>query len=179
MIFAHWRARKAARVLIDHIHGEIVAAARAPALYLGCGVPDDLDGRFEMTALHADLLLRRLADLGQTDLAQEIVDRVFEGFDDALREMSISDVGVAKRMKKMANAYFGRAGAYAPALGLGDCEALAQALARNALRIGDAATPASRQLAARTLDLQRRLGETPLDAFLSRNFRYPQPEAAP
>ena len=179
MIFAHWRARRAARALIDHIHGEIVAAARAPALYTDCGAPDDLDGRFEMTTLHADLLLRRLTELGQTDLAQEIVDRVFEGFDDALREMSISDVGVAKRMKKMANAYFGRAGAYGPALTAGDAESLAAALARNALRAGDAPTPASRRLAARTLATQRLLSETPLDAFLSARFRYPQPEAAP
>ncbi len=179
MIFAHLRARRAARVLINHIHGEIVAAARAPALYTDCGVPDDLDGRFEMTTLHADLLLRRLAELGQTDLAQEIVDRVFEGFDDALREMSISDVGVAKRMKKMANAYFGRSGAYAPGLSAGDAEALAAALARNALRAGDAPTPASRRLALRTLGLQRRLAETPLEAFMSGHFHYPQPEAAP
>ena len=179
MIFTHLRARRAARALINHIHGEIVAAARAPALYTDCGVPDDLDGRFEMTTLHADLLLRRLAELGQTELAQEIVDRVFEGFDDALREMSISDVGVAKRMKKMANAYFGRVGAYAPSLSGGDAEALAASLARNALRAGDAATPASRRLAQRTLVVQGLLAETPLDAFLSAGFRFPQPEAAP
>jgi cytochrome b pre-mRNA-processing protein 3 len=179
MIFTHLRARRAARVLINHIHGEIVAAARAPALYTECGVPDDLDGRFEMTTLHADLLLRRLTELGQTELAQEIVDRVFEGFDDALREMSISDVGVAKRMKKMADAYFGRSGAYAPGLSAGDAEALAAALARNALRAGDAPTPASRRLAERTLGLQRLLAQTPQEAFLSGQFRYPQPEAAP
>jgi cytochrome b pre-mRNA-processing protein 3 len=178
MIFAHWRARRAAHVLIDHIHGEIVAAAREPTLYTDCGVPDDLDGRFEMTTLHADLLLRRLADLGQTDLAQEVVDRVFEGFDDALREMSISDVGVAKRMKKMANAYFGRAGAYGPALTGRDADALAAALARNALRAGDAPTPASRRLAARTLAIQALLAQAPLEAFLSGGFRYPLPETA-
>jgi cytochrome b pre-mRNA-processing protein 3 len=179
MIFAHLRARRAARALIDHIHGEIVAAARAPALYTDCGVPDDLDGRFEMATLHADLLLRRLADLGQTDLAQEVVDRVFEGFDDALRELSVSDVGVAKRVTKMAGAYFGRAGAYGPALAAADAEALAAALARNALRAGDAATPASRRLAGRALATQHLLAEMPLDAFLSGQFRYPQPEVAP
>ncbi len=179
MIFARWRARRAARALIDHIHGEIVAAARAPVLYTECGVPDDLDGRFEMATLHADLLLRRLTELGATDLAQDVVDRVFEGFDDALRELSVSDVGVAKRMTRMAGAYFGRAAAYGPPLDTDDPERLAAALARNALRAGDAATPAARRLAARALATRQRLAATPLRAFLSRQFRYPLPEAAP
>jgi cytochrome b pre-mRNA-processing protein 3 len=179
MIFAHWRGRRAARALIDHIHGEIVAAARAPALYTDCGVPDDLDGRFEMAVLHADLALRRLAELGATELAQEVVDRVFEGFDDALREMAVSDVGVAKRVTKMAGAYFGRAGAYGPALEADDSEALARALARNALRAGGAATPKSRKLAERALATRALLAQIPLEAFLSTSFRYPQPETAP
>jgi cytochrome b pre-mRNA-processing protein 3 len=177
MIFARWRARRAARALIDQIHGEIVAAARAPALYADCGAPDDLDGRFEMATLHADLVLRRLAELGGDDLAQELVDRVFEGFDDALRELSISDAGVAKRMKKMADAYFGRAKAYAPALDAEDEAALAVALARNALRIGDAATPEALRLARRALRLKRRLAEIPLETFVTGRFRYPDPEA--
>jgi cytochrome b pre-mRNA-processing protein 3 len=179
MIFAHWRARRAARALIDHIHGEIVAAARAPMLYAECGVPDDLDGRFEMATLHADLLLRRLGQLGATDLAQDVVDRVFEGFDDALRELAISDVGVAKRMTKMAGAYFGRAGAYGAALDAGDAEALAAALARNALRASEPAPPAARRRAERALATERLLAETPLEAFLSPKFRYPLPETAP
>jgi cytochrome b pre-mRNA-processing protein 3 len=178
MIFAHWRARRAARALIDHIHGEIVAAARAPWLYTRCGVPDDFDGRFEMATLHADLLLRRLAELGAADLAQDVVDRVFEGFDDALREMAVSDVGVAKRMTKMAGAYFGRVSAYAPALEAGDADALAEALARNALRAGGQTPPGAARLAERALATARLLGQTPREAFLSPNFRYPLPEAA-
>jgi cytochrome b pre-mRNA-processing protein 3 len=176
MIFARWRARRAARLLIDQIHGEIVAAARVPTLYTDFGAPDDLDGRFEMTVLHADLVLRRLAELGANDLAQEMIDRVFEGFDDALREMSVSDVGVAKRMTKMAGAYFGRAQAYAPALDDENAPALAVALARNALRASGATPPEALWLAARTLDLKRRLAEIPLKVFLSGRFRYPVPE---
>jgi cytochrome b pre-mRNA-processing protein 3 len=179
MIFARWRARRAARNLIDQIHGEIVAAARDPALYTLCAVPDDLDGRFEMTALHADLTLRRLSELGATDLAQDLVDRVFEAFDDALREMAVSDAGVAKRMTKMAGAYFGRAKAYAAALDAGDAATLASSLARNALRVSDVSTPAALRLAERTLKLQDRLAEIPLEAFLSGRFRFPAPEIIP
>jgi len=179
MIFARWRARRAARNLIDQIHGEIVAAARDPALYTVCAVPDDLDGRFEMTTLHADLALRRLAELGATELAQELVDRVFEAFDDALREMAVSDAGVAKRMTKMAGAYLGRAKAYAAALDAEDAATLAQALARNALRVGDALPPAALRLAERALSQKRGLAEIPLEAFLSGRFRFPASETLP
>jgi cytochrome b pre-mRNA-processing protein 3 len=179
MILTRWRARRAARVLIDHLHGEVVAAARRPALYTDCGVPDDLDGRFEMMVLHADLLLRRLNEAGAADLAQELVDRLFEGFDDALREMSISDIGVAKRMTKFAGAYFGRAGVYGPALEAGDETALAAALARNALRAGDVLAPEACKLAARALATQTLLAATPRAAFETVAFIYPVPETAP
>ena len=132
-----------------------------------------------MATLHADLLLRRLGELGATDLAQDVVDRVFEGFDDALRELSVSDVGVAKRMTKMAGAYFGRVGVYGPPLDVGDVGALATALARNALRAGDAVPAAAHRLAERGLATQRLLSAMPLEVFLSKQFRYPQPESAP
>jgi cytochrome b pre-mRNA-processing protein 3 len=177
MIFARWRARRHARALIDHLHGEIVAAARRPVLYTDCGAPDTLDGRFEMMVLHGDLLLRRLSELGAADLAQEVVDRLFEGFDDSLREMAIGDAGVVKRMTKFASAYYGRAGAYGPALEAGDAAALAAALARNALRV-EGVPEAARRLAGRALAMRWRLADLPRESFESLSFRYPDPEKA-
>ena len=95
MFFARWRARRANRLLIDQIHGEIVAAARAPALYQEAGVADTIEGRFEMVVLHAGLVVRRLLALGPEagDMAQELVDRVFRGFEDALREIAATGNG--------------------------------------------------------------------------------------
>jgi len=178
MIFARWRARRDARALIDHLHGEIVAAARRPALYTDCGVPDTMDGRFEMMALHGDLLLRRLTELGAAHLAQDLVDRLFEGFDDSLREMAISDVGVVKRMTKFASAYYGRSGAYGPALEAGDETALAAALARNALRV-EGVPEAALRLARRALATWALLAAIPRDSLESPSFRYPVPETSP
>ena len=153
MFFAHWRARRANRLLIDQIHGEIVAAARAPALYQEAGVADTIEGRFEMVVLHAALVVRRLLALGPqgADMAQELVDRVFRGFEDALREMAIGDAGVARRIKTMAGDFAGRSRAYAAALDSGDEAALAAALARNvygasaALARGDGPRPPRRR----------------------------------
>ena len=66
-----------------------MAAARRPELYEALGVPDRIDGRFELLTLHAGLVLRRLAALGGVAdaIAQDLVNSVFAHFDDTLREM--------------------------------------------------------------------------------------------
>src|SRR6201997_4505214 len=133
MILAQWRARRASRAVIEQIRGEIVAAARRPELYESLGAPDRIDGRFELLTLHAGLVLRRLKALGglADAMAQELVDSVFQHFDDTLREMGMSDIAVAKRLKAMGRAFYGRNAAYAAALDEGSDGRLAAALARN------------------------------------------------
>ncbi|HLH10360.1 MAG TPA: ubiquinol-cytochrome C chaperone family protein [Methylovirgula sp.] len=124
--------RGTSRRLIDHLHGEIVAAAREPVLFTEYGIPDDLDGRFESLALHAALVLRRLNALPAPapEIAQDLTDELFRHFDIALREMGVGDMSVPKRMKKFAEAFLGRAKAYHEALNAGPA-ALAAALSRN------------------------------------------------
>ena len=133
MTFARWRARRASKFVIEHIRGEIVAAARRPTLYDALEAPDRFDGRFELLTLHAGLVLRRLVALGGLgdEIAQELVNSVFLHLDDTLREMTISDIGVSKRLKTMASAFYGRNAAYAAALDAGSRGELAAALARN------------------------------------------------
>ncbi len=176
MFFARWRARRANRILIDQVHGEIVAAARAPALFQNFGVADDLDGRFEMLTLHAGLVLGRLGELGPTgeSLAQDLVDCVFERFDDALREMAIGDAGVVKRMKSMFEAFYGRNKAYGEALKAGDDAALAAALARNVFaRAPEDAARRGAMLAARVKAQNVAFAGMALADFVEGRFRYP------
>ena len=159
MIFARWRARRANRILIDQIHGEIVAAARAPALYTGFRRPRrprwalrDGDVALPIWCCGASSVLGPIA----ASIAQDLVDCVFQAFEDALREMSISDAGVAKRMKSMAAAFYGRNKVYAEALAAHDSGALAAALARNAYRGATTAEPCARAGRACRSNMQRR-----------------------
>jgi cytochrome b pre-mRNA-processing protein 3 len=178
MLFARWRARRANRVKIEDIHGEIVAVARDVALYRDFDVPDDLDGRFEAIALYGGLVLRRLNQFGSVgqDLAQDVVDRLFEGFEDAVREMAIGDAGVRKRMKAMAAAFFGRTQAYHAALDAADRPALTAALSRNLYRSPDAIAPKAAALADRIFAAAAALDGLALSAFTQTRFRYPQGE---
>lgn len=124
------------RRLIDAIHGEIVAGARQPALYLRLGAPDTFEGRFEMLALHAGLglrALRRRGDAGDAaarDLARDLAEALFRHLDHTLREMGVGDLTVPRRMKKLAGAFYDRLAGYDAALA-GPPEALGLALRRH------------------------------------------------
>ena len=91
-----------------------VAQARRPGFYSRCGVPDTVDGRFELIALHVFLVLHRLkADRPETaELAQDLFDTMFQDMDQSLRELGAGDLGVGPRVKRMAQGLYGRIAAY-------------------------------------------------------------------
>ena len=107
-----------------------VAAARRPAVMLALGVPDTLDGRFELVTLHVALLLRRVQRApALAGLGQGLVDLFVADMDQSLREMGAGDLSVGKKVKRMASAFYGRLDAYSDGLDRdGD---LAAAAARN------------------------------------------------
>jgi len=111
-----------------------VATARQAWFYRDLGVPDTLDGRFDLVGLHAFLLIRRLTGLPApgADVAQAVFDAMFADMDINLREMGVSDLAVGRRVRAMWEAFHGRATAYEAVLG--DPAALAEALARNVWR---------------------------------------------
>lgn len=125
--------RRSSREVSDALYEAIVASARQTFFYSDCGVPDTPLGRFEMLSVHMFLFLER-ARRGPAvlnELAQELIDEFFKDVEHSLRELGIGDVGVPKRMKKLAKMFYGRAEAYREALAAQDTPALAAALARN------------------------------------------------
>ena len=114
------------------LYREVVRQSRLPVFYTQGGVPDSLDGRFELIVLHAYLIMRRLkrdGDAGRA-LSQALFDMLFADMDRSLREMGVGDLGVGRRVKAMARGFFGRVAAYDEGLA-GDDEILAEALRRN------------------------------------------------
>ena len=73
-------------------------AARRPALYLDYGVPDTLQGRFEMVALALFPVLNRLMHEPGDDpeLARLVSESFVDDMDAAFREMGVSDHGGAE-----------------------------------------------------------------------------------
>ncbi|GJD61532.1 ubiquinol-cytochrome C chaperone family protein [Methylobacterium frigidaeris] len=175
MIRNPFRREDARRRAIEALHIRINAGARVPALYLDLGVPDTVEGRFEALCLHVVLVLRRLRHLPApaADVAQDLVNSVFEQLDSSLRELGVGDMGVSKRMKKLAQAFYGRASAYDAALDAGDRDALAATLARNVLAREE--PEAARGLAAYVAAADAALAGTDLDALMATGPALPDP----
>ena len=132
-----------------------VAQARQPLFYVEYGVPDTVDGRFDLIILHVYLFLRQLNHLALPDdgsaesvqaaqLAQSLFDIMFSDMDRSLREMGVSDISIGKRVKHMVKAFYGRAVAYDEGL-TGPDTVLRDALERN---LFGTVQPSQHQLAA-------------------------------
>lgn len=135
-------AREAAEDLLRHcagraLQGHLFRSTDSPS---GLAVLEDtFDGRFEALAAHACLILRRLRTEGPrlAIVAQAFTNRLFRAFDDAQRDAGAGDTTIARKVRKMGEAFYGRAGAYDAALSARDPGALAEALARNIENDGD------------------------------------------
>lgn len=92
------------------LYDEVVRQARTSAFYDDFGVPDTPEGRFEMIALHAALVMRRIKAAGEDGarLAQAFADAMFRDLDGALREMGVGDLSVPKKIRKLASAFYDR-----------------------------------------------------------------------
>jgi cytochrome b pre-mRNA-processing protein 3 len=171
-------AKRPNEVIVDRLYGQIVAAARQPVLYAQWEVPDTPLGRYEMIALHMFLFLHRVrgGDARLSELAQELTDEFFKDVDHSLRELGIGDVGVPKRMKKLAKMFYGRAEAYGSALDAGDKAALSAALARN-VRPQDADWAHSSPLAGYVVEAAALLSQTSDDDLLKGAAVFPSAQA--
>ena len=176
--FNHFRKpRLAPRGTIEAIYGMIVTQAREPlfyqGLYPGLGVPDTVNGRFDLLLAHLWMVLRRLRQVeGGTEAAQALFDHFCADMDANLREMGVGDLAVPKRMQAFGEAFYGRSAAYDLAL-TDSAEALAQAFCKNVLEGRDIDN--ARRLAAYAQAAVARLDEVDDAALLAASWAFPSP----
>jgi cytochrome b pre-mRNA-processing protein 3 len=172
--FNHFRKpRIAPRGTIEAIYGMIVTQAREPLFYRDLGVPDTVNGRFDMLVLHLWLVLRRLKPIeGGAELSQALFDHFCNDMDANLREMGVGDLKVPKQMQAFGEAFYGRVAAYDLALTAGE-EPLAQALCKNILNGND--VEKARQLAIYAEAAIAVLTGLDEAALLSGSWTFPSP----
>jgi cytochrome b pre-mRNA-processing protein 3 len=177
MFFRRFFANAPENRVAREVYSLIVAKARQPYFYARLCVPDTLDGRFDMIALHAILVTDRLARGGAQArfLSQKIFDEVFADMDRSLREMGVGDLSVGKKVRHMAEVFYGRAKAYRDALSRRDTKALEQALARNIFPEGS--SPANVNVLAAYVTAAACLLADLTDAqLLAGEVSFPEPE---
>ena len=152
----------------------LVAQARQRVFYEKLGVPDTVDGRFDMVALHTFLIFQRLRGQGDqaASLSQALYDTLINDFEASLRQLGAGDVGVGKRIRVMTEALQGRVKAYEAALA-GNQLDLEAALRRNLYGTTDPDMEAVRSVAA-YLRRGKELADTqPIDRILRGIFEFP------
>lgn len=179
MAFTAFFGRARAIPACAQAYDRIVAQARQPGFYLDAGVPDSVDGRFDLIALHAFLVMRRLkAEAGGgTAFSQALFDHMFEDMDRNLREMGAGDLGVGRRVKAMAKAFYGRVAAYEAGLASGP-RVLAEALRRNLYRDAPPADGDAAAMAAYVAHAAALLDTLPADRVMAGDFAFPPPPAS-
>lgn len=159
---------------VRSVYEAIVARARQPELYTAAGVPDTVDGRYDMIVLHADVVMVHLQGGDEQDkaFAQELIDEFFRDMDRSLREMGVGDMGIGKRVKKMATVYYGRANAYAEARLAGRGQ-LVTALLRNVYAGNDGKDTEAGKLADYALALHDAMPALSREAIRAGQFKWP------
>ena len=145
MILRRFRPNSRDRSIRD-LYGAIVAQARCAAFYSGYGVPDTVQGRFDLIVLHMVLLLDRLARVNDSGrgIGQQLFDVFCRDLDDNLREMGVGNLAVPKQMRRFGEAFYGRQAAYLAAFAAADERELEKAIARNIFQTGDIEAGAAR-----------------------------------
>jgi cytochrome b pre-mRNA-processing protein 3 len=180
LMFLNWWRRPSPPNTIDTIYGAVVAQARMPVFYGECGVPDTVEGRFDMIVLHLFLLLRRMRvpKLEKSGLSQALFDRFCADLDANLREMGVGDLTVPRRMQSFAEAFYGRSAAYERALATQDRDAGSMAIARNIFG-QDSLTVGARKLSHYMFAAAAALEQTDDDAIGNGKIVFPQSVSAP
>jgi len=175
-MFRHLFERSRGRRAAESLYSGAVAQARLADFYGESGVPDTVDGRFDMIVLHVFLVLHRLKDGDgrAADTAQALFDAMFADMDRGLREMGAGDLGVGRRVKLMAKAFYGRVAAYERGLAEGR-EALAAAVLRNIFRGDPAKGAAASRLATYMYSQVTALERQPRDALLAGRVVFAEP----
>jgi cytochrome b pre-mRNA-processing protein 3 len=149
-----------------------VEQARQPAFYQTLGVPDTIDGRFDLLLLHVFIVMQRLGD--EARLKQQLFDLMFSDMDRSLREMGVGDMSISRKIKPMISAFYGRGYAYQKAL-LESDDVLAATLGRNLYGSVHAAPDILQQMAAYVRRIVAALEQQPLEDIIKGKLEFIAP----
>jgi cytochrome b pre-mRNA-processing protein 3 len=135
--------REIGRSLFMHLAKQ----ARLPVFYERFAAADTIDGRFDILALHGFVVMEALKGCGKDGerIGSHLATAIFESLEEALRELGSGDIGISRRIKAMADAFYGRLAVYSFAKSKSDMK---DALIRNIYR-GEAGHESDARLLAR------------------------------
>jgi cytochrome b pre-mRNA-processing protein 3 len=155
------------RAQLRPLYDAIVREARQPAWYVHGGVPDTVDGRFDMVSALLSLVLLRLEREGDATKRESVLltEIFIDDMDGTLRQFGIGDIVVGKHIGKIMGALGGRLGAFRDAFaGTGDLD---EAVRRNVFRDAAPSEGAVAFVAARLRGVEASLSALPLARLIA------------
>jgi len=148
------------------LYEAVVAAGRAPFWYREGGVPDTVDGRFDMIASVLALVLIRLEAEGEEAREDSVLltEIFIDDMDSSLRQIGIGDFVVGKHVGRLVGALGGRLDAYRSALA--EQGAMEAAVRRNVFRDSPPSPEAPVFVAGRLARFHQALAALPAEQLL-------------
>ena len=153
------------------IYKECVSQARRPDFYQA-GVPDTVEGRFDMILLHVYLVMRRMEN--NAEAKQQLFDLMFGDMDRSLRELGVGDMSIRKKMRPMISAFYGRGLAYEKAITESDV-ALSEVLMRNLFEGAEVSDKILNAMVAYVRNLIASLETIPISSLLEGKIQFVDP----
>jgi cytochrome b pre-mRNA-processing protein 3 len=155
------------RLALRPLYAAIVAGARDPAWYREGGVPDTVEGRFDMvSALLALVLLRLEAEGAKARRESVLLTELFvDDMDASLRELGTGDLMVGKGIGKLMGALGGRMASFRDSLA--DAAAFEASVRRNVLRDAPASEQGARFVAEGLRRRHAALAALPIERLLA------------
>lgn len=178
MVFSKlFKMRPAFPTEVQSLYKSIVAQSREEVFFTTFEVADTVEGRFDMIVIHAYAVMRRLkqGEAETADFAQSLYDLMFADMDTNLRELGVGDMGLARRVPKMAEAFYGRIQAYEEGLAADDNdESLKAALDRNLYRKTPVKPETLAHMAGYLRVLIKTIDDSSLDLLLKGEAPFPE-----
>ena len=175
-MFSWFKHRRLRQRTADHIYGAVVAQARQPRFFNHLGIPDTLEGRYEMVLVHLFLILDRLRNEGPTAqaISRKLNERFVTDMDDCMRELGVGDITVPKRVKLAAAGLYDRVLEYQSAISEPASNALTNIIQSRVLtpEYSEPLSPAASAIADYMHNCRTALADQPLQDIITGNANF-------
>jgi cytochrome b pre-mRNA-processing protein 3 len=161
------------RERLQPLYAAVVDGARTPAFYAEAGVPDTIDGRFDMIAAMLALVLLRLERDGEEARADSVLlaELFIDDMEAEVRQIGIGDLVVGKHVGRMMGALGGRIAAFREAIAEGS--GFEAPVRRNIFHDAPPSATAPAIIAARLENFWKALGDVPLASIVAGRIPVP------
>ncbi|MCP5382185.1 MAG: hypothetical protein H6912_07420 [Kordiimonadaceae bacterium] len=158
----------------------IIEQSRLPFFYTDMEIADSIDGRFDVLVLHMAIVLDELDKYSEEvpevmKLRRILQEIMFDNLDLTLREIGVGDLGVGKKIKIMAEAFYGRVKTYQELFSSENVEEMSEAIKRNVYRGCDVDKKILKYLSTYIFKIRRDVSDQPIKEIMKGNISFLKP----